>query len=152
MFLVPNRAKVVHNKYLMFSLVENLSRSGLSLALPKVVEEIFGDRLHKDVVVHSGKLLQFLGGMEDKLTAEHVDLIWRSCVKESRSVNLKVRGTGDAGVVRWGGERQGRGMRWESLLEKLLTVCAWACLVFSAAAAPELSSSISGRRRHCRPQ
>eukprot|EP00752_Nemacystus_decipiens_P012357 g10954.t1 len=48
----------------------------------KVVEEIFRERTHRDVVLHSGKLLQFLCGMEDKLTPEHVDLIWRSCVRE----------------------------------------------------------------------
>lgn len=55
-----------------------------------MVEEIFRERIHRDVVFHSGKLLQFVCGMEDKLTPEHVDLIWSSCVKEP-SAELQVR-------------------------------------------------------------
>lgn len=58
---------------------------------PQVVEEIFRERIHREVVLHSGKLLQFLCGMEDKLTPEHVDLIWSSCIKES-SAQLQVWG------------------------------------------------------------
>lgn len=59
------------------------------IACPQVVEEIFRERIQRDVVIHSGKLLQFLCGMEDKLTPEHIDLIWSSCVKES-SAELQV--------------------------------------------------------------
>ena len=62
----------------------------LSLACLKVVEEIFRERINRDVVFHSGKLLQFLCGMEEKLTVEHIDLIWSSCIKES-SAELQVR-------------------------------------------------------------
>ncbi|CAM9753939.1 unnamed protein product, partial [Ectocarpus sp. 13 AM-2016] len=46
----------------------------------KVVEEIFGDSMHREVVGRSAKLLRFLSSMEDALTTEHLDLIWSSCV------------------------------------------------------------------------
>ncbi|CAM9514251.1 unnamed protein product, partial [Hapterophycus canaliculatus] len=46
----------------------------------KVVEEIFGDSIHREVVGRSAKLLQFLSSMEDAFTTEHLDLIWSSCV------------------------------------------------------------------------
>ncbi|CAM9396742.1 unnamed protein product, partial [Scytosiphon promiscuus] len=46
----------------------------------KVVEEIFGDSIHREVVGRSAKLLQFLSGMEDAFTTDHLDLIWSSCV------------------------------------------------------------------------
>ncbi|CAN0133471.1 unnamed protein product, partial [Laminaria digitata] len=46
----------------------------------QVVEEIFGDSIHREVVGRSAKLLRFLSSMEDSLTTEHLDLIWKSCV------------------------------------------------------------------------
>lgn len=46
----------------------------------KVVEEIFGDSIHREVVGRSSKLLRFLSSMEGALTTEHLDLIWMSCV------------------------------------------------------------------------
>lgn len=46
----------------------------------KVVEEIFGDSIHREVVGRSSKLLRFLSTMEGALTTEHLDLIWMSCV------------------------------------------------------------------------
>eukprot|EP00903_Cladosiphon_okamuranus_P009694 g9223.t1 len=46
----------------------------------KVVEEIFGDSIHREVVGRSAKLLRFLSSMEDALTTDHLDLIWSSCV------------------------------------------------------------------------
>ena len=55
------------------------------------MEKIFGGILNEDAIAHSRPLLQFLGGMEDKLSAEHIDLIWTSCTKAS-SVDLKVWG------------------------------------------------------------
>lgn len=46
----------------------------------KVVEEIFGDSIHREVVGRSTKLLRFLSSMEGALTTAHLDLIWMSCV------------------------------------------------------------------------
>ena len=57
----------------------------------QVVEEIFGDSIHREVVGRSAKLLRFLSGMEDSLTTEHLDLIWKSCVGKAEP-ELQVRG------------------------------------------------------------
>lgn len=59
-------------------------------SLEKVVEEIFGDSIHREVVGRSAKLLRFLSSMEGALTTEHLDLIWRSCVGKAEP-ELQVR-------------------------------------------------------------
>lgn len=66
----------------------NLSRN---LSPAQVVEEIFGDSIHREVVGRSAKLLRFLSSMEDSLTTEHIDLIWKSCVGKAEP-ELQVRG------------------------------------------------------------
>lgn len=63
-----------------------------------MVEEIFGDSIHREVVGRSAKLLKFLSGMEDSLTTEHLDLIWRSCVGKAEP-ELQVRGEAFAVVL-----------------------------------------------------
>lgn len=55
-----------------------------------MVEEIFREGVNRDVMLRSGKVLQFLCGMEGKLSPEHIDLIWGSCTKTPRA-ELQVR-------------------------------------------------------------
>lgn len=66
----------------------NLSQN---LTPAQVVEEIFGDSIHREVVGRSAKLLRFLSSMEDSLTTEDIDLIWKSCVGKAEP-ELQVRG------------------------------------------------------------
>lgn len=49
----------------------------------QVVEDVFGDSIHREVVGRSAKLLRFLGSMENALTTQHLDLIWSSCVEKA---------------------------------------------------------------------
>ena len=63
----------------------------------QVGEEIFGDSIHREVVGRSVKLLRFLSSMEDSLTTEHLDLIWKSCVGKAEP-ELQVGGGGCSGV------------------------------------------------------
>lgn len=63
-----------------------------------MVEEIFGDSIHREVVGRSAKLLKFLSSMEDSLTTEHIDLIWKSCVGKAEP-ELQVRGRRFAAVL-----------------------------------------------------
>lgn len=71
----------------------------------KVVEEIFGDSIHREVVGRSAKLLRFLSSMEDALTTEHLDLIWSSCVgKAEPELQVRQWNRGGAG---WGVRKAG---------------------------------------------
>lgn len=55
-----------------------------------MVEEIFGDSIHREVVGRSSRLLRFLSSMEAALTTDHLDLIWSSCVGQAEP-ELQVR-------------------------------------------------------------
>lgn len=72
-----------------------------------MVEEIFGDSIHREVVGRSGKLLRFLSSMEDALTTDHLDLIWSSCGKAEPE--LQVRGGASQAATAVGSPWGGRG-------------------------------------------
>lgn len=88
----------------------------------QVVEEIFGDSIHREVVGRSAKLLRFLSSMEDALTTDHLDLIWSSCVGKAEP-ELQVGGRGGVCEGR-GGVCEGRGgERRSSLPMSVLALC-----------------------------
>lgn len=51
----------------------------------KVVEEIFGDRIHREVVSRSALLVKFLAET-NKLTARYLDVIWQSCIQKDQTL------------------------------------------------------------------
>lgn len=51
----------------------------------KVVEEIFGDRIHREVVSRSALLVKFLAET-NKLNAHYLDVIWQSCIQKDQTL------------------------------------------------------------------
>ncbi|CAN0155862.1 unnamed protein product, partial [Discosporangium mesarthrocarpum] len=46
----------------------------------QVVEEVFGDSIHREVVGRAAPLLKFLSTMEGALSTAHLDIIWDACL------------------------------------------------------------------------
>lgn len=51
----------------------------------KIVEEIFGDRIHREVVSRSALLVKFLAE-SNKLDAHSIDVIWQSCLQKDQTL------------------------------------------------------------------
>lgn len=55
------------------------------VAQKRVVEEIFGDRIHREVVSRSALLVKFLAET-NKLSAHYLDVIWQSCIQKDQTL------------------------------------------------------------------
>ena len=61
----------------------------------RVVEELFGPRMHAELAKRSIDLLRFLA-QRDLLTDAHVQLLWEASVGKQESISLSVYGGDDA--------------------------------------------------------
>lgn len=55
------------------------------VANKKVVEEVFGDRIHREIVSRSALLVKFLAET-NKLSAHYLDVIWQSCIQKDQTL------------------------------------------------------------------
>ncbi|KAG7389558.1 Ubiquitin carboxyl-terminal hydrolase 34 [Phytophthora pseudosyringae] len=51
----------------------------------KILEEIFGDRIHREIVSRSALLVKFLAE-SNKLDAHSIDVIWQSCIQKDQTL------------------------------------------------------------------
>lgn len=59
------------------------------VARQKVVEEVFGDRIHREIVSRSALLIKFLAET-NKLSAHYLDVIWQSCIQKDQTLVTEI--------------------------------------------------------------
>lgn len=61
------------------------------VATKKIIDEIFGDRIHREIVSRSALLVKFLAE-SNKLDSHSVDVIWQSCIQKDQTLVNEIHG------------------------------------------------------------